>query len=75
MVPQILPRPDDESVIAAIKRLAKSYPMLDKASMLNETSRLMTEHILQGRASSQVIDDLEAIFKQNYQEFLRENTT
>jgi len=35
--PQIKPRPPDESVVAAIKRLAQSYPMLDKAVMLNET--------------------------------------
>jgi hypothetical protein len=29
--PRNLPRPDDESVIAALKRLRLSYPMLDSA--------------------------------------------
>ena len=73
--PQIVPRPHEESVVAAIKRLAKSYPMLDKAVMLNETSHLMTEHILQGRSKASVIDDLETVFARHYQEFICEKTT
>jgi hypothetical protein len=71
--PKLLPRPQDESVIAAIKRLAQSYPMLDKAVMLNETSHLMTEHLLQGRDRASVIDNLEQIFWQHYQTYRREN--
>ena len=67
-----LPRPSNESVIAAIKRLAQSYPMLDKAKMLDETSRLMSEHILQGRDKVEVIDELELVFLQYYQNFQRE---
>lgn len=73
--PKYLPRPPEESVVAAIKRLSKSYPMLDKAKMLDETSSLMTEHILQGRDKVSVIDELEAIFRQRYEEFVREQTT
>jgi len=72
--PELLPRPQDESVIAAIKRLAQSYPMLDKAVMLNETSHLMTEHLLQGRDRVSVIDQLEQIFWQHYQTYQRENS-
>lgn len=68
-LPQILPRPPDESVVAAIKRLASSYPMLDKAKMLDKTSTLMTEHILQGRDKIAVIDELEAVFLHHYEEF------
>ncbi|OAD22303.1 hypothetical protein THIOM_001902 [Candidatus Thiomargarita nelsonii] len=70
-----LPRPPNESVVAAIKRLAQSYPMLDKAKMLNETSRLMSEHILRGRDSVEVIDELETVFLRHYEEFLNEKTT
>jgi len=70
--PKLLPRPPNESVILAIKRLSKSYPMLDKAVLLNETSRLMTEHIIQGRDRIEVIDELEAIFLQHYQKCSRE---
>jgi hypothetical protein len=66
--PQIQPRPPNESVIAAIKRLSKSYPMLDKAKMLDETSNLMTEHMLKGRDSVEIIDELEAIFLRHYKE-------
>lgn len=66
--PQIKPRPANESVISAIKRLSKSYPMLDKAKMLDETSNLMTEHMLKGRDSVEIIDELEAIFLRHYKE-------
>jgi len=69
-----LPRPSNESVIAAIKRLAQSYPMLDKAKMLDETSRLMSEHIMQGRDQIEVIDELEAVFLQYYKKFQSEET-
>ena len=41
--------------------------MLDKATLLNDTSRLMTEHILQGRDKIEVIDELETLFLQHYQ--------
>lgn len=68
--PILKPRPADESVIAAIKRLSQSYPMLDKAVLLNETSHLMSEHLLRGRNKNEVIDELEAVFQRNYQEFL-----
>jgi hypothetical protein len=73
--PKYIPRPPEESVVAAIKRLSKSYPMLNKAKMLDETSSLMTEHILQGRDKVAVIDELEAIFEQHYEEFVRKQTT
>ena len=71
---QRLPRPPNESVVAAIKRLAQSYPMLEKARMLDETSRLMTEHILQGRERVEVIDELEAVFLRHYEKFTREKS-
>jgi hypothetical protein len=68
---KLLPRLPSESVIAAIKRLSKSYPMLDKATMLDDTSRLMTEHIIQGREKSKVIDELEIIFSDHYKKYLK----
>ena len=48
--------------------------MLEKAKMLDKTSSLMTEHILQGRDKVSVIDELEMIFEQHYEEYLREQT-
>ncbi|MGF1615499.1 MAG: Crp/Fnr family transcriptional regulator [Gammaproteobacteria bacterium] len=67
--PQLLPRPQEESVIAAIKRLSASFPMLDRNAMLDDTSRLMAQHVLQGRAASDIIDELEQAFWAQYERF------
>lgn len=66
-VPLDLPRPETETVVAAIKRLTANYPMLDSRFLLDETSTLMSQHVLQGRASSEVIDELEIIFRRHYE--------
>jgi hypothetical protein len=66
--PVLAPRPAQESVVGAIKRLRRSYPMLDGGTMLQETSALMAAHVLQGREASAVVDDLEALFAQRYAE-------
>lgn len=67
--PQLLPRPQKESVIGAVKRLSKSYPMLDKHKMLDETSALISQHVLQGRDKVEVIDELELVFLRHYELF------
>jgi hypothetical protein len=67
--PAPMPRPSEESVVAAIKRLSKTYEMLDRGPMLNETSALMSAHVLQGRAANEVIDELEALFARHYREY------
>lgn len=64
--PLDIPRPDSESVVKAIKRLSATYPMLDKTRMLDETSTLVAEHTLQGRAADEVITDLEVVFERHY---------
>lgn len=66
-------RPADETVIAAIKRLTGTYPMLDKDRILNETSALVAQHLMQGRAAAEVIDELEGIFNRHYTD-LQEQT-
>ena len=71
--PDIIPRPADESVPKAIKRLAKSYPMLDDVELLHRCSALMSEHILQGRASCEIIDELELLYQQSYQHYQNDN--
>jgi hypothetical protein len=68
--PVPLPRPESESVVAAIKRLSASYPMLEKSDLLTETSSLMTAHIMQGRVAAEVIDDLEILFGRHHREFV-----
>ncbi len=64
-------RPDDENIINAIKRLRASYFMLNTDGLLNETSALMTQHIVQGRDAVEVIDDLEILFEQHFQSYLQ----
>jgi hypothetical protein len=70
--PQRIPRAENESVVAALKRLSASYPMLDRPQLLNESSTLMTQHVMQGRDVNEVIDDLEALFDRFYQELVSE---
>ena len=70
--PELLPRPEKESVVGAIKRLTASYPMLDKSRMLNDTSSLMTQHVMQGRPAEQVVDELERVFSRHYEQFKQE---
>jgi hypothetical protein len=66
-VPLDIPRPEKESVIKAIKRLGATYPMLDRSKMLNETSVLMTQHVISGRGAVEVIDELETMFRRHYE--------
>lgn len=69
--PEAIERPAEESVVAALKRLAKTYPMMDKSEMLSATSDLVATHIMQGTEASAVIDQLEDIFSEHYRQ-LRE---
>jgi len=61
-----LPRPEEESVVAGIKRLKKNYPMVPQKSMLNETSEFMMQHMVQGKSAKDVIDDLEKLFETKF---------
>lgn len=70
--PQAIPRPAEESVVQAMKRLSATYFMLDKAPLLNETSALMAQHLIQGRDRVEVIDELEVIFKTHYQRLVED---
>ena len=65
--PEKIQRSPDESVVKAIQRLSATYFMLDKSTVLNEASSLMAQHVMQGRPASQVIDELEELFKTHYQ--------
>lgn len=61
------PRPKKESVVGAIKRLSRVYHMLDRGTMLTETSALMSDHVLNGRPAPEVIDELEVLFAARYE--------
>ena len=64
--PEPIPRPTRESVVRAVKRLAQTYPMLDKSKMLSDTSTLVMQHVIQGRDANEVIDELEVVFERYY---------
>lgn len=72
--PLDIPRPSQEAVVAALKRLTATYPMLDKSKLLSDTSGLVTQHIMQGRPQVEVIDELEAIFVRHYQRWNGESS-
>lgn len=65
--PVFVERPEEESVVAGIKRLSDVYHMVDRSKILHETSALMAEHMIQGRAAAEVIDDVEALFERTYE--------
>ncbi len=68
--PKQIERPQEESVVKAIKRLSESYFMLERELLLDETSSLMMAHMLQGREAKLVIDELEVLFARHYQNYL-----
>jgi hypothetical protein len=65
--PLAIPRPAIETVTMAIRRLVRSYPMLERRHLMRETSQLLAQHVLRGRTSGEVIDDLEALFVAHYE--------
>ena len=65
--PQSIPRPAEERVVQAIKRLRETYPMLDHSKMLHEVSEHMTQHVMQGKPAQEVIDQLELVFRAHYE--------
>jgi hypothetical protein len=66
--PEPIERPASETVVGALKRLSRTYPMLDKSQMLSATSDLVAQHILQGTAASEAIDALEQVFREHYRQ-------
>lgn len=65
--PVEMPRPAEETVVKAVKRLRATYPMLDARKLLNQTSELMTQHIVQGREAVEVIEEMEILFRTHYE--------
>lgn len=65
--PLDIPRPAEETVVRAIKRLRATYPMLDARQLLHETSRCMSQHVVQGCSAVEVIDELELVFSRHYE--------
>lgn len=66
-LPRAIPRPAEEKVVQAIRRLRETYPMLDHGKMLHEVSHHMTQHVMQGKPAREVIDELELVFRAHYE--------
>jgi hypothetical protein len=66
VAPEPIERPAEETVVMAIRRLTRTYPMLDRRKLFDATSRFMAQHALQGRAAPEVIDELEIVFAEHY---------
>ena len=58
--------PAGETVKLAIRRLLRTYPMLDRRALMAEAAQLMSRHALGGRSALEVIADLEGLFARHY---------
>ncbi|MBF0296917.1 MAG: Crp/Fnr family transcriptional regulator [Magnetococcales bacterium] len=71
-LPLAMPRPAVETAVAGLKRLKKTYPMIEADErVLGEASRILMQKVL-GAADAEVIDQLEAFFAQRYQAWREE---
>jgi hypothetical protein len=61
-----VPRPQQESVTQAIKRLNRSYPMLKRHRLMPRVEQLLAQHMIEDRPGPEVIDELEAYFAAEY---------
>ena len=68
--PKEIPRPNKESVVAAIRRLSETYYMLERKDMFSDTASLMGAHVMHGRSARDIIDELERSFKGHYERYL-----
>ncbi len=67
--------PESETVIAALKRMRRVYPMLDTGDLFNEASSLVTSNLMGGRPTKEVIDEIESLFDKYYQEYAKSSVT
>jgi hypothetical protein len=63
-------RPEKESIVGSIKRLKKNYPMLDSDQLIDDTQKLMTQHLLKGKDLLESIDAMEQVFLSHYEKWL-----
>ncbi len=64
--PLNLPKPPGETAVKALKRLKKSYPMIEAdMTLLEEASRLVMKRAM-GASDEEVTEELEALFANRY---------
>jgi hypothetical protein len=69
--PLDIPRPENESVVKAIKRLSRTYPMLDTKALFEKTSSFMTRSLMHGEDDLLIIDEMEVFFEERYRHYVR----
>ncbi len=72
--PDDVPRPEQETVVGAIKRLKVTYHMIESMAVFSEASSLMTDHMVKGRDVVEVIDEMEILFEAAYKKLVQENS-
>lgn len=64
--PESAPRPAVETVVQAIKRLNRTYPVAQRHRLMPAVEKLLAEHLMNNGPAPQVIDELEALFAAQY---------
>lgn len=65
--PRPIPKPERESAVLALKRLKKTYPMIEADfALLEEASQLILKKVM-GTTDAEVIVEMEALFERRYQ--------
>ena len=70
--PVDISRPAEESVVKAVRRLSKTYPMLESKELFEKTSSFMMRNLMHGEGSETVIDEMEIFFRQSYKSHIDE---
>jgi len=68
--PEDVPRPEQETVVGAVKRLKIKYHMVESMSVFSAASSLMTDHMVKCRDVVEVIDEMEVLFEEAYVKLL-----
>ncbi len=71
--PDDVSRPQEETVVGAVKRLKIKYHMIESMSVFSAASDLMTDHMVKGRDVVEVIDEMEILFEGAYDKLLQTN--
>lgn len=53
----------EESVVAAIRRLNRAHPRLNRRKLLNPVGVLLQAHMIDGRPADQTIAELETLYR------------
>ena len=71
--PEDVSRPQEETVVGAVKRLKIKYHMVESMTVFSAASSLMTDHMVKGRDVVEVIDEMEMLFESAYDKLLQDS--